>query len=199
MFQAISSFFVSLTVFVGGILGVTSLPQPEVSVATSTQKIEQVISTETTATKKTLSTPVSQPKTKKDEPAKDSTQPQAPKTFSTPSGAILDENGNVLYSPPQQPKPPQIYTLPLPKGSVIDESGNVLYVPPPEKKYICRTENTAPSIPLTVKELPWGEYGAFRKDGAIIQQFATRGEALAYAEANGEVDKSKNKNVCGWE
>jgi len=220
MFQTISSFFISLTIFVGGIFGFTPPPQPEASVATSTPKIEQVIPAETTATKKAPSISTQKSQTEKSEPSKlfftpsgavigDGgvvlyTPPQAttpPKTLTTPSGAVLDESGNVLYTPPQQPRPPQTYTLPLPKGSVIDESGNVLYVPPPEKKYVCRTENTAPRIPLIVKKLPGGDYGTFNKNGAIIQQFPTEPEAFTYAhtETNGEIDKSKNKSVCGWE
>ena len=135
-----------------------------------------------------------------DEPKSAQVETQKSETFTTPSGAVIDASGNVLYTPPQQPRPSQTYTLPLPKGSVIDESGNVLYVPPPEKNYVCRTENTSPRIPLVVKELPWGEYGAFtNKNAALIQQFATRAEAVSYAEANGEIDKSKDKSVCGWE
>ena len=218
MFQSISSFFVSITVFIGAVFGL-SPSQPETPLPTT--KIEQVVSTTTNATtKKVLSAPASKIQPKKDEPPRlfftplgtvigeDGTVlytppqvPMPPKTFTTPSGAILDENGNVLYSPPQQPKPPQTYTLPLPKGSVIDESGNVLYVPPPEKKYVCRTENTAPRIPLSVKKISGGDYGVFNKNGAIIQQFPTEPEAFTYAhtEANGEIDKSKDKSVCGWE
>jgi len=65
MFQTISSFFISLTIFVGGIFGFTPPPQPEASVATSTPKIEQVIPAETTATKKAPSISTQKSQTEK--------------------------------------------------------------------------------------------------------------------------------------